>query len=131
MPFIGEFKPLLFRVIIKEWLLISVILLFGDLFLDTLQFVLELFITCDPVTSKVFFFLLFRLKYPPSILYSVIFRVIHSVEGSLHTWTHTAVTTCTRTIPDQTSKNPSISDEGIIKSHFLVEELLACGGLWG
>lgn len=40
---------------IKEWLLIPVILLFGDLFLDTLQFVLELFITCDPVTSKVFF----------------------------------------------------------------------------
>lgn len=54
MPFIGELKPLLFRVIIKEWLLIPVILLFGDLFLDTLQFVLELFITCDPVTSKVF-----------------------------------------------------------------------------
>lgn len=37
--FVEELKPLLFRVIIKEWLLIPVILLFGGLFLDILKFV--------------------------------------------------------------------------------------------
>lgn len=84
MPFIGELKPLLFRVIIKEWLLIPVILLFGDLFLDTLQFVLELFITCDPVTSKVFL-PSFQIEVSSQYPLQCYLQSYHSVVGSLHT----------------------------------------------
>lgn len=131
--FVEELKPLLFRVIIKEWLLIPVILLFGHLFLDILQFVCWnclLLVTQWPLKS-VFSSFQIEVFLKASILYSVIFRVINSVTGSLHTGTHTAVTTCTRTIPDQIRKSPSINDKQIIKSHFLVEQLLASGSLWG